>query len=248
MAGYVKTFRKMTEWQWYKNTNTKSLFIHCLLQANYKEKMWQGIEIKRGQFITSIDKLHLETGLTVREVRTALNNLISTNELTKETTSKYTVITVIKYSDYQSDDDIDDKEDDNVIDKQKTNKRQTNDKQTTTTNKDKKDNKENKVNNKDISNNSRFIKPSIDSIKQYIIEGNLSVDENAFFDYYESNGWRISGKSSMKDWKATLRNWDRREKQRNNNDKQETSNPFLKRLKEIEKNERETDFDDTFNS
>ena len=59
--------------------------------------------------------------------------------------------------------------------------------------------------------NSKFIKPSIEELNAYCLEQNLNVDCEYFFDYYESNGWKVS-KSPMKDWKATLRNWHRRNK------------------------------------
>lgn len=55
----------------------------------------------------------------------------------------------------------------------------------------------------------RFVKPSIEEIKEYVFENSLNVDCEYFYDYYESNGWTV-GKNHMKDWKATLRNWSRR--------------------------------------
>lgn len=54
----------------------------------------------------------------------------------------------------------------------------------------------------------KFVKPNIEEVKAYIKEQGFSVDADRFYDYYESNGWRV-GKSSMKDWKAALRNWER---------------------------------------
>lgn len=54
-----------------------------------------------------------------------------------------------------------------------------------------------------------FVKPSIEEIKEYVFENSLNVDCEYFYDYYESNGWTV-GKNHMKDWKATLRNWSRR--------------------------------------
>lgn len=55
----------------------------------------------------------------------------------------------------------------------------------------------------------RFVKPSIEEIKEYVFENSLNVDCEYFYDYYQSNGWTV-GKNHMKDWKATLRNWSRR--------------------------------------
>ena len=54
----------------------------------------------------------------------------------------------------------------------------------------------------------RFEKPSISDIKQYCMERNNNIDANQFYDYYESNGWKV-GKNSMKDWKACIRTWER---------------------------------------
>lgn len=56
----------------------------------------------------------------------------------------------------------------------------------------------------------RFEKPSISDIKQYCMERNNNVNAEQFFDYYESNGWKV-GKNSMKDWKAAVRTWERSE-------------------------------------
>ena len=126
--GFIFLHRKFKEWEWYKNINVKTLFIHCLIMANFKDNKWQGIEIKRGSFITSIRSLSIETGLTERQVRTSLDKLILTNELTNKSTNKYRTITVLKYNEYQSFD--------KQNDKQMTDKRQSNDKLLTTTNKD----------------------------------------------------------------------------------------------------------------
>ena len=59
---------------------------------------------------------------------------------------------------------------------------------------------------------SRFQKPSIDEIRQYCISRNNSVDPEQFFNFYESKGW-IIGKSPMKDWRAAVRTWEKREKE-----------------------------------
>lgn len=64
----------------------------------------------------------------------------------------------------------------------------------------------------------RFEKPSISDIKQYCIERNNCVNAEQFYDYYESNGWKV-GKNSMKDWKAAVRTWERSEYRKPNSKK-----------------------------
>ena len=53
-----------------------------------------------------------------------------------------------------------------------------------------------------------FVKPTVEEIKAYCIERNNGIDFEHFYDHYESNGWKV-GKNPMKDWKATVRNWER---------------------------------------
>ena len=56
----------------------------------------------------------------------------------------------------------------------------------------------------------RFVPPSVDDVKAYCKEKNITnVDADQFVDYYQSNGWRVGGKSAMKDWRAAIRNWSR---------------------------------------
>ena len=80
---------------------TTRLFIHCLLKANWQEKAWKGETIRRGQFVTSLSKLAEETGLTIRQTRTALSHLEKTGELTSQTNAKRRIITVNNYEKFQ---------------------------------------------------------------------------------------------------------------------------------------------------
>jgi hypothetical protein len=92
--------RRITEYEWYKNKNTKILFLHALLKMNWKDKEWQGVKVKKGQFISSYSLLACETGLTVGEIRTALKTLISGNEIIHTPFTKFGLFTVVSYSDY----------------------------------------------------------------------------------------------------------------------------------------------------
>lgn len=64
--------------------------------------------------------------------------------------------------------------------------------------------------------NNKFIKPTIEEVKQYCLERNNNIDAENFVDYYNSNGWKV-GKNSMKDWKAAIRTWEKRNNGGNNN-------------------------------
>lgn len=133
---WISLHRKFLNWQWYKNINVKILFLHLLLKANYKENNWQDIVIKRGQLITSVKNLSEETGLTEQQTRTALSKLKSTHEITIETTSKYSLVSIVKYDLYQSNN----KKTTSTLTNDTTINQQTNNKQITTNNKENKEN------------------------------------------------------------------------------------------------------------
>lgn len=98
---WIKLYRKLLDWEWYKNVNTTRVFIHLLLRANVEDRVWKGVAVNRGQFITSIENLAKETHLSFQQTRTALHNINSTSDITIKTTNKYTLITINKYNDYQ---------------------------------------------------------------------------------------------------------------------------------------------------
>jgi len=99
--GWIMLHRKMINWDWYKDVNTFKLFIHLILFANHESAGWRGVRIGRGEMVTSIASLSSSTGLTVRQVRTALGHLQKTGEITVKPTKLFTKITVVNYSLYQ---------------------------------------------------------------------------------------------------------------------------------------------------
>ena len=103
MSGWIKIHRQLIDWGWYKDVPTKVLFLHLILRAQFQSSEFRGEKIERGQLITGRVQLSQETGLSVQSVRTALNHLISTSEITIKTFNKFSIITVLKYNDYQID-------------------------------------------------------------------------------------------------------------------------------------------------
>ena len=67
------------------------------------------------------------------------------------------------------------------------------------------------VNKKEKKKRKIFKKPTVKEIQEYCNERHNFINAQHFFDYYESNGWKV-GKNSMRDWQATIRNWERRNK------------------------------------
>lgn len=98
---WIKLHSKILNWEWYKDINTKTLFIHCLLKANWKDGKFRGKNIPRGSFVTSLETLSKETGLSIQQVRTSIKHLILTKELTNQSFTQYRIITVVNYELYQ---------------------------------------------------------------------------------------------------------------------------------------------------
>ena len=147
--GWIKLHRTMMNWEWYTDLPVKVLFLHLLLSANHQPARWQGMTVDRGELITSLEHLAQATGLSVHQIRNALEKLKKTGEITVKTTNKFTVVNIVNYSLFQSFDDYDGQ----TNGKQTTNEGQTDGKQRAT-------NKNNK--NKKNDKNRLRRKPSFD--------------------------------------------------------------------------------------
>lgn len=202
--GYVKLFRKFLKWEWYQKSEMVHLFLHFLLLANHEDGRWQGQVIKRGQFITGRKSLKRDTRISERTIRTCIERLKTTNEITTEPTNRFTLITIVNWEDYQN-------KPTNKTTNTLTNKRPTND-QLPTTNKNSKNDK----NNKEEKKENKFSPPSLDDVKSYCLKRENNVDAENFINFYESKGWLI-GKNKMKDWQAAIRTWENRDKKVLNN-------------------------------
>ena len=152
--GWIKLHRKILDWEWFTSPSTLQLFIYLLLRANKEDKKWRGILIKRGQLVTSVATISEETKLSTQQVRTSLNRLKSTNEITSKTTIRFTLVTVCKDESYQLDEEPEHQTNQQAL-------QQTNNKQIT--------NKQQQLkNNKNIRNN-----------KKESILTNVRIDEKA---------------------------------------------------------------------
>lgn len=186
--GFIVLHRKLLEWEWFSDPKTLVVWIYLLFRANWKPNRWKGIEIGRGETLETIAGISRATGLSVRSVRTALDHLKSTNEVTTKSTGYGTLISITQYKKYQDYIKLIDKQTDKEIDK-----RPTNDRQTT-------DNTRTRITKKQEKQERESTAPALDEIKQFVRENGLNLDPQYFFDYYTEAGFPRS-------WKATARRW-----------------------------------------
>lgn len=120
--GWIKLNKKILKWGWYSDVNVKITFLHLLLVANYEDGEYLGQKIKRGQAVIGLKATSKKIGISVQNLRTALEKLEKSGEITKKSTNKFTLVTIENYSKYQ---------DREVVNNNDINKPLTNDQQTT---------------------------------------------------------------------------------------------------------------------
>ena len=91
----------MLTWEWYDDPPTKDVYIHLILMASISPSTWHGVEIPRGSVVSSYAKIAEQTGLTIRQTRTAIKHLELTGEVTRSAHSQYSVFTLNNYDKFQ---------------------------------------------------------------------------------------------------------------------------------------------------
>ena len=190
MSGWIKLHRKFLDWEWFNKSEAVHLFLYMLLKANHKDGKWQGMDVKRGQFISSLANISNATGLSIQVIRTNLKRLEKTNEISIKSTSQFTIVTICKYECYQ--------EESEQVNKPSTNEQQTTNKQLTT--------------NKNKKNNENITIPEFSEFLDYALLKKPKVNQHDLRLKYESwkeSNWRINKNGKLQpilNWKSTLLN------------------------------------------
>ena len=100
--GYILLDRNILEWKWWQKHNVLIVFIWLLLKAQFHDSHFGGARIERGQVATTLGNIGSANKLSVQEVRTSLNSLKSTGEITITRHSRFLVITIVNYDKYQN--------------------------------------------------------------------------------------------------------------------------------------------------
>lgn len=121
---YIKLDRNILRWRWWQKSKVLHVFLFLLLNANVSDHEFEHEIIHRGQTVASLGSIVKSTGLTIREVRTAISTLKKTGEVTSRANNKYQVFTIVNYDRYQDNRQAKRQTNGQSSDKQATSKRQ----------------------------------------------------------------------------------------------------------------------------
>ena len=131
--GWVKIYRNIVDWVWYKNVNTLYVFLYLIVNVNYRDSCRNNSIVLEGSCVTSVREITEVTCLSCKEVRNALENIKSSNNITWKRCGRYTIYSVVNYSKWQSSNVYEQEKEDNIVDfnpKGKQNDRKSNEGQT----------------------------------------------------------------------------------------------------------------------
>ena len=209
--GYIKLFRQIQDcWIWETGKfDKRSAWIDLLMLANHSEKkiVFNGeyISIGKGQYLTSIRKLADRWGWSTSTVSEFLSLLEQDLMIKKESDPFRTLLTIVNYEVYQDSPNTKRTDSDTPTNTPTTTPAETNNTLNTLNNK-----------RKDVSKDTskrKFVPPTVDEVVAYCQERENYVDPETFINFYESKGWMV-GSNKMKDWKACVRTWENKDKQR----------------------------------
>lgn len=199
LSTYVKLDRNLRFWRWFKNPKTVVVWIWLLMSANIEDHDFERETIHRGEIATSRKTISTATGLTENEVRTALDHLKSTGEITSRIRPKYQVITIVRYNDYQD-----------IATGKRPGKAPAKPRQTTGKSPQSKNGKNGKngKNEKDScgATTTTTFPPSRDEVTAYAADHGAQIDADAFIRYNQSRGWMI-GRKKAEDWRPLADGW-----------------------------------------
>ncbi len=128
-GGWIKLYYKLQDWEWYQDSKMVHIFLHLLLKARREDGEWKGNQVKRGQVIVGLHSLKRDTGISIQSIRTCLKRFESGGEITRKSTNQFSIITLCNYDKYNTSEE-------------RTNKRVTNEQQTSNNKQEGKEGKE----------------------------------------------------------------------------------------------------------
>jgi hypothetical protein len=199
-AGWIKIHRKI--WKNPRATDPEwvSVWLYLLSHAAHAERnvLFKGKvhTLQPGQLVTGRKIIARETGVNESKVFRIINQLKTEQQIEHQSSSKSSMFTMLNWKDYQTNEQQNE---------QRMDSKRTADEQQANTEQEGKELK----NEKKREARAKFQKPTIEGIKLFAAKAGLADDAERFHDHFESNGWKVGGKGSMKNWEASYRNWSR---------------------------------------
>jgi hypothetical protein len=167
------------------------VWIWLIMSANIEDHDFERETIHRGEIATSRKTISSATGLTENEVRTALDHLKSTGEITSRIRPKYQVITILRYNDYQD-----------VPTGKRPGVAPAKHRQST----GKPPQSKNGKNEENGKNDCVHTPPSRAEVEEFCKGLGITTDIDAFLQYNSATGWKI-GRTKVEDWRPLLMKW-----------------------------------------
>lgn len=208
-GGYIKLFRNtLSDPLINKDSDYLALWVHLLCSAAYEPTpaLFGGkrIVLQPGQLTTGRRRLAVNSRIEESKVQRILKAFENAQLIEQQSTNKNRLISILSWSEQ--------KDCEQQIERPVNNERTTSEQQANTLEEIK------NIRNEEIRNigadkppRVRFVVPSVVEVEAYCRERGNNVDPVAFCDFYTSNGWAV-GRNKMRDWKAAVRTWERREK------------------------------------
>lgn len=236
MSGWIALHRSLMEhWLWKSKEpfDKRSAWVDLLLLATHTDnkELYKGnlVTRKRGEICCSMLWLAERWRWDRKKVKQFLSLLESDGMLSVNSTRQGTTLTIENYSKWQNYMPTDDTTIGTTTTPTTTPTTGTttpHTKQCITMNNNEKQCRT--MSSRGEKKSKKFVPPTIADVSAYVTEQGYHINAEHFIDYYEANGWLV-GRNKMKDWKATVRNWERREN--GNNGRIKSSNPFTEMLK-----------------
>jgi DNA-binding transcriptional regulator YhcF (GntR family) len=100
-TGFIKLSRRLLEWEWIDDPSMVTVWVHCLLAANWKDYRYHGQVIPRGSFITSYKAFADRCGLSVSTIRRCFDKLENSKQIDRQVTHHGTLVKVRNYAVFQ---------------------------------------------------------------------------------------------------------------------------------------------------
>ena len=206
MSGFILLFRQSIDSEVFQDPHLWHLFSWCLFKANYKDKVFKGTLVPRGSFVSGRFVGSEQLGIPPATWYKRMKRLELTGCISIKGSSKFSVVTIVKYEQYQSRDGVGSSEG-AAKEQQRSSKGAAKEQQRSIRETKEQGNKGTKEQTRERKG---FVAPDLETVKKQCETKGYPMEEaEAFFLFYDSKGWMV-GKNKMVRWPSALAGWMKR--------------------------------------